>query len=165
MCDFHRVDPDCLAVQVDEGPARVAEGDGGVRLDVLGHVPLPEPQLGPVPADGADDAGGDGVGEGEGAAHGDDELSGADAGRVAHPHHGEVAGCDPHCRKVGPDVDVLDVTWKQKEMVTSLQKVEIRSQPQRCTSRTGAFQLEFFMPNASDDGSYVINFSCWFEGS
>ena len=35
---LHAVDADCLAVQVDEGPPRVAEGDGGVRLDVLRDV-------------------------------------------------------------------------------------------------------------------------------
>ena len=43
--DLHAVDSNRLAVQVDQRPPGVAEGDGGVSLDVLGDVLAPEPQL------------------------------------------------------------------------------------------------------------------------
>jgi hypothetical protein len=36
---------DGLAVQVEKRPSAVAERDGGVRLDVLGHVPALKPEL------------------------------------------------------------------------------------------------------------------------
>ena len=43
--DLHGVDPDGLAVQVDEGAAGVAEGDGGVGLDVVGDVAVAQAQF------------------------------------------------------------------------------------------------------------------------
>ena len=50
--DLHGVDADGLAVKVDERPARVAEGDGRVRLQVLGNVAVPQAQLGAGAAHG-----------------------------------------------------------------------------------------------------------------
>ena len=38
-------DADGFAIEVDEWPTRVAEGDSGVPLQVLGHVAAPHGQL------------------------------------------------------------------------------------------------------------------------
>ena len=50
---------------------------------------------------------GDGVRERERAAHGDDELPGADVGAGAEGHDGEALGRDAHGGQVGLDVHVL----------------------------------------------------------
>ena len=47
--DLHGVYPYGLPVQVDQRPAGVAEGDGGVGLDVVGHVAVPEAELEAIP--------------------------------------------------------------------------------------------------------------------
>lgn len=63
--------------------------DDGVRLDVV-HVRVAEAQLLASPLGGADDAGGDGVLQGERAADGDHELSGTQVSRPAEQQHRQL---------------------------------------------------------------------------
>ena len=67
------VDADQLALEVDERTARVADIDGGIGLNEILVGVGAEPQ--PGAADGADDAGGDGLAEAEGVADGDDVVA------------------------------------------------------------------------------------------
>lgn len=63
--------------------------DDGVRLDVV-HVRVAEAQLFASPLGGADDAGGDGVLEGERAADGDHKLAGTKVRRPAEQQHRQL---------------------------------------------------------------------------
>lgn len=63
--------------------------DDGVCLDVV-HVRVPEAQLLAVSLGGADDAGGDGVLEGEGTADCDHELPGPQVSTVAQEQHWQL---------------------------------------------------------------------------
>ena len=105
-CDFHGIDSNGFAVQVDKRPSGVSEGDGSVGLNVLRHVPVPQAKFRPG-SDGADDAGGDVVGERERAAHGDHELAGTDVVGGAQGHRGEILAGNAHRCEVGFDVHVL----------------------------------------------------------
>ena len=46
--DFHGVDPDGFAVQVDQGSTRISECDRSIRLQVFGNVATSQPKLGSV---------------------------------------------------------------------------------------------------------------------
>src|SRR5258708_3368762 len=80
------VDPDHLAVEVDQWPARVAGIDRGVGLDEI----LVAFDAEPAAAEGADDPRGDGLAEPERIADRQDEIADLQAIGIAHRHRGQV---------------------------------------------------------------------------
>ena len=103
--DDEGVDPDQLAVRVDQRTAGVARIDGGVGLDeVAGLARVVGVRIGPVKR--ADDAARDGELEvAEGAAEGEHGLAGMQLGRVAPGDVGEILRVDLDDRQVVELVD------------------------------------------------------------
>src|SRR5690606_15400704 len=101
------VDPDDVALEVDERPARVAGVDRRVGLDEVlerrgpdlsVHRRAEDPDRA---ADGADDAGGDAELEAERAAQREDPVAEGERLRVAQRRDGEVVRLDPQDGDVG----------------------------------------------------------------
>ena len=105
-CDC-RVDPDHLARQVEERPARVSGIDGGVRLDQV--VETRQARFLQRAAEAAHDADRDGRSlDPERAPDGDDGLGDCQARRVAEWQGEEVVGLDLQDREIGGPVDTHD---------------------------------------------------------
>src|SRR5699024_8291573 len=90
------VDADQFAVQIDQRAARVAGVDGGVGLNEVFEA-IPEA----VATEAADDAGGDGLGQAERVADGNDEVADPQLVRVGYRQFGQVVGVDLYHRHVG----------------------------------------------------------------
>jgi len=95
-----RVDPDDLALEVEQGAARVARVDGDVGLDE-GHVSL----VGQRARFGRNDACGDTVLEAERRADCEHPFTDPGLARVAQRHGGQILGVDAQHCDVGRLVD------------------------------------------------------------
>ena len=104
--DDRGVDADDPAAAVDERAAAVAGVQGGVGLDDVVHQVAGDAAQ--RPAQGADDAGGDGRFEAERAADGDDELADAQLRRVAERGVGQARRLGLDDGEVGPRVGADD---------------------------------------------------------
>ncbi len=98
------VDADDFALDVQQGPATVSRVDGRVRLDEIGKR-APGFLRWHRAAKGGDDAGGDGTGEPERIADGDDGLTDHQVGGRADRRRGEVPGLDTKHGQVAVGVD------------------------------------------------------------
>ncbi len=91
-----RVDPDQLAMDIDEGAAGIAHVDRGIGLDVV----LVVVRFGQVPALGADDAPAHRVVEIERVADGEDLLAHLDLVRIAPGERGQIGRVDLQHRDI-----------------------------------------------------------------